>query len=218
LKFFSASARREELLAKPGALPAHVHADASAPGRALDDQRKPDALGLALRVLFAFDEPRSGKERHAELECECPGTVLGPEPAYLCSARPDERETARLDQIGEVGVLGEEAVAGVHGLGAGLASRVEDRLGVEVAPRRGGRPDADRLVGVEHVPRVTVRFRVDGDALDPEPGERALDPTGDLAAIGDQYFLEHEVGCAALVASPKSGCEWASDRIRCRDC
>ena len=60
------------------------------------------------------------------------------------------------DRPSEVGVLGEEAVAGMHAVGATRADRGEDRLGVEV--RLGSRLSAERvsLVGQPHVHRVTV--------------------------------------------------------------
>ena len=58
----------------------------------------------------------------------------------------------------EVGVLGEEAVAGMHTVGATRSDRGEDRLGVEV--RLGGRLPAQSvgLVGQPHVHRVAVEL------------------------------------------------------------
>jgi hypothetical protein len=41
----------------------------------------------------------------------------------MVSARADEDEAALLDALGEVGVLGQEAVAGVDGLGVGHLGR-----------------------------------------------------------------------------------------------
>ena len=61
---------------------------------------------------------------------------------------------------------------------------------VEVALARGGRADADGLVGESHVQRFAVGLGVDGDGLDAELAAGADDAQGDLAAIGDQDFLE----------------------------
>ena len=95
------------------------------------------------------------------------------------------------DGAGEVGVLGEEPVPGVHGLGAALLDRVEDGVGVEVALGRGLAAERVRLVGVADVQRVAVELGVDGDGGDAELAAGAHDPDGDLAAVGDQDFAEH---------------------------
>ena len=64
------------------------------------------------------------------------------------------------------GVLGQEAVAGVHGLGAGLLADLDDLLDVQVA--LGGRAAAEEvgLVGALDVQRVAVGLGVDGDRRD----------------------------------------------------
>ena len=82
--------------------------------------------------------------------------------------RTDERDPFGRDRPGEVGVLGEEAVAGVHAVGAARPDRGEDRLGVEVP--LGGRLPAERvgLVGQPHVQRVAVEVGVDRDGRDAE--------------------------------------------------
>ena len=90
------------------------------------------------------------------------------------------------DGAGEVGVLGEEAVAGVHAVGAGRLDRVEDRLGVEVALGRGLAAERVRLVGVAHVRGVAVELGVHGDGRDAELATRAHDADRDLAAVRDQ--------------------------------
>ena len=44
------------------------------------------------------------------------------------------------------------------------------------------------------VRRVRVGLRVDRDRRDAEPPQRADDPAGDLAAVGDEHAVEHEEG------------------------
>ncbi len=99
------------------------------------------------------------------------------------------------DRAGEVGVLGEEPVAGVHSVGAAPADRVEDRLGVEVALGRGLAAERVGLVGVAHVGGVTVELGVHRDAGDAELAARAHDAYRDLAPVGDQDLREH--GCVS---------------------
>ena len=81
----------------------------------------------------------------------------------------------------EVGVLGEEAVPGVDGVGARLACRLEHRLHVQVALAGVRRPDADRLVGAAYVqcildPRSRRRRPSGGRARGTRgsPGARSL--------------------------------------------
>src|SRR5205814_9016007 len=79
---------------------------------------------------------------------------------------PDPVDDVGGDGSGEVGVLGEEPVARVHGVGAALLDRVEDRVGVEVA--LAGRLPAEGvgLVGEADVQGVAVEVGVDGNAGD----------------------------------------------------
>jgi hypothetical protein len=74
--------------------------------------------------------------------------------------RPDEHETRPLDLFGEIGVLGQKAIARVDGLSVGDLGCRDDRRHVEVA-RRGRRgPDAHGLVGQADVLRLAIGLRV----------------------------------------------------------
>ena len=79
----------------------------------------------------------------------------------------------------------------MDGLRARAGDRVEDALGAEVgvARRRGADPHGD--VGLAHVARTGVGVGVDGDRADAQAAQRADDPDGDLAAVGDEDGLEH---------------------------
>ena len=95
------------------------------------------------------------------------------------------------EDLGEAGVLGQEAVAGMHGVGAGDLAGGEQPRDVEVAFGGGGRPDAHALVGQAHVHGVGVGGRVHGDGGDAELLARALDAQCNLSPVGDQDFVEH---------------------------
>ena len=105
--------------------------------------------------------------------------------------RPDPRHATRRDRPREVGVLGEEPVPGVDGLGAALLDRAEDGVGVEVALGCGLAAEGVGLVGVADVQRITVEVGVDGDGGDAELAARAHDAHRDLSPVGDQDFSEH---------------------------
>ena len=117
--------------------------------------------------------------------------ALSPIRRICCGRGPDEGDLAALADLGELGVLGQEAVARVDGVGAGDLGRGDDARDVQVALARRRRPDADLLVGEAHVQRLAVGLGVDGDGADAELLAGADDPQRDLAAVGDQDLAEH---------------------------
>src|SRR5262249_58666482 len=88
----------------------------------------------------------------------------------------------------EGGVLGEEAVAGMHGLGPRGARGRNDLLLVEIALRGGGGADGHRLIGLQDVERLAISVREDGDGADAELAAGPDHAYRDLAAIGDEDF------------------------------
>ena len=55
-----------------------------------------------------------------------------------------------------------------------------------------GRADADVVVGEADVQRLAVGLAVDRHRLNPELPAGPDDPQGDLPAVGDEDFLEHQ--------------------------
>ena len=112
----------------------------------------------------------------------------------------DEGDVVLGQNVGESRILGEKAIAGMHGVGAGDLTGRQQRGHVEIAVARGGRADAHALVGELDVHRVLVGGRIDRDRGDAELLGGAQHAQGDFAAIGDQDLVEH--GRASLVAAP----------------
>ena len=106
-------------------------------------------------------------------------------------ARADEGEAGLFDALGEVGVFGEEAVAGVDGVGVGDFGGGDDGRHIEVAFGRWRGTDADGFVGQHDVFEVGIGLGVDGDGFDAHFAAGAQDAQRDFAAVGDQHFLEH---------------------------
>ncbi len=167
-----------------------LHPAPAAARRRLDDDRVADLLDGFDRLLVVFDEARAGEDRDARRGHRGARRDLGPHQAHQFRLRSDEAQPAALAHLGELGVLREEAVAGVDRVGAGDLGRRDDRRDVEVGLLRRGRPDADALVGELDVQRVGVDRRVDRDGADPELARSADHPQRDLAAVGDQDLLE----------------------------
>jgi hypothetical protein len=90
--------------------------------------------------------------------------------------------------LGEGRVLREEAVAGVHGIGARARRDGDDLLDVQVRLRRRGAVQRVRLVGGTHVQGVEVLLGVDGDAGQARVTAGTRHPDGNLAAVRDQDF------------------------------
>src|SRR5204862_4524010 len=100
-------------------------------------------------------------------------------------------------RLREIGVLGEEAVAGMDRVGARLFGRADDLLRQEVAQ------DVDRLVRLTRVQRALVVPRHDGDGRDSERAARAEDAQRDLAAV--RYEELADLHRAAAYVSRRRG-------------
>ena len=107
--------------------------------------------------------------------------------------RADEDEVVVDARLDEGGVLGEEAVAGMHRLAAGRDRGRDDRRDAQVALGRRRRADVHGLIGQPDVQRVAVGGRVDRDRLDAELVQRADHAHGDLAAVCHQHAREHQI-------------------------
>ena len=87
--------------------------------------------------------------------------------------------------------LGQEAVAGMHRLRAGLAAGLDDLVDQQIALGRGRRADQHRVIGHFDMQRIAVGLGIHGYRLDPHAARSLDDPAGDLAAICDQNSFEH---------------------------
>ncbi len=156
-----------------------AHALAAATGGRLDEHGEPQLARVAGLTGAARDD------RHARGDGDLACGVLAPHLFHDRGGRADELEPRGLDGAGELGALGQEAVAGVDGVGVG-GLRGGDHLGdVEVAP------DPDGVVGLAHVRRLPVEVGVDRDAAQARRAAGPDDAQGDLAAVGDEDGGEH---------------------------
>ena len=147
------------------------------------------SLASALAVLAVALVARH--HRHAGLGGDRLGVGLAAHAPHGGGRRPDELDAGLAHGFGEIGVLGEEAVARMDAVGAGRLGGGDDLVDAQVAV--GCRPGTDlhRLVGHAGERRAAVGLGDDGHRLHPEPAGGADDADGDLAAIGDQDFLQH---------------------------
>ncbi len=168
------------------------HALAAAAGGGLDHHGIADGVGDLHRMLFVGDDAEEARHRR---DVGLGGGLLGFD---LVAHRGDrarvgsDEDDAGLRQRARKSLaLGQKAVAGMHGLRAGLAAGLDDLVHHEIAFGRGRRSDQDRLIGHLDMQRIAVGLGIDGNRLDPHPAGGLDDPAGDLAAIGDQNTFEH---------------------------
>ena len=141
-----------------------AHALAAAAGRRLDQHRIADLVGLALeegRVLVLAVIARH--HRHAGLFHQRLGAVLQPHGADGLRRRADEGDAGLVAALREVGVLGEESVAGMDAVGTRRLRRRDQLFGIEIALRRRRRADGDGLVGALDMQRARVGLGIDRD-------------------------------------------------------
>ena len=189
--------RRRQL----GELVDELHAPSPAATDRLDEQRHPDAARQLLRL-------RPGEHRCARYDRHA-GRLGGGARLQLVAhrlelrrGRADEHEAVLLAQARERGTFGEEAVARMHGLGAGAKRRLHDRLHLEITVRRPRRPDADRAIREARGERGAVGRGSGQHRLDAEAAAGADDAQGDLTAVGDEHAADpHAEGSRAMRSS-----------------
>ena len=184
-----------------------LHALPPAARRRLDQQRKARLSGRRgdLRLGEARRaEPRN--DRHPVRGDVLLRADLVAHHLERAPTRADEHDPDIGARGGELRVLGQEPVARVDRLGAGILRRGEDRSPVEVGLRGRGGADAVGRVGLPHVRSVGIRIAVDGDRADAESPQRADDAPRDLAAVGDEHGVEKRLGHLGHIRkTPKRG-------------
>ena len=176
----------------------HPHAAAAAAGHRLEHQRAGRVVAALVGEEVLQLHQRGGlgarQQRQPALGGQRAGAGLVAKQRKLGRRRADEDQPGVGAGLGEVGALAEEAVAGVHRVAAGVAGGGQQRVDVEV----GGRADGlqrHRLAAAAGMRRVAVVGRVDRHGVEPQVQRGAVDAQRDLAAVGDQQFLQHRAAC-----------------------
>ncbi len=178
----------------------HAHAAPAAAAGGLDDDRVTDLardLDVGRRVV-AERAAAAGHARHAGGLHRADRFDLVAHQADRVGLGADEDEAGLFDAFGEVGVLGEEAVAGMDRLRVGDFGRGDDLGHVEVAVggRRG--TDAHRFVGHGDVLEVAVDGGMHRDRADAQRVARAQDAQRDFTTVGNDDFIQHAGGLSRL--------------------
>ena len=169
-----------------------AHAATATAGDGLHEQRVGQLLGglhQRVEVVVGLDRLQRG---YAGLlgRRDGPGLVAG-ELEHV-GGRADEGDARVGARLGEMGVLGQEAVARVDGVGPCLHRDLDDRVGVEVGPHRVALvADLVGLVGLHPVLGPAVLVGEDRHRARAHLRRGAEGPDRDLATVGHQDLGEH---------------------------
>src|SRR5687768_13950423 len=120
--------------------------------RGLDDHREADRSGELERLLDVFHRTgRTGDDGNPDGGHRLSRRRLVAHDADLFGSGTDEGDVGCGADLGELGVLGEETVAGMDRVGAGDLRRGDDARDLEIRVARGRRPNADVVVGESNV-------------------------------------------------------------------
>ena len=93
-------------------------------------------------------------------------------------------------RLGQVGALGQEAVARMDGVAGGEERAGDDLLDAQIALRRTRRADVDDVGRQTRGERILIGFADSRDRLDAFVSAGPDDPHRDLAAVGDQHATD----------------------------
>src|SRR5262245_15196119 len=109
----------------------------------------------------------------------------------MLGRRSDEGDVVLFENLSEAGILGQEAIARMHGVGAGDFAGGDNRGNIEIAVLGRRRADAHALIGEPNMHGVGVGRRVHRNGGDAKLLASAFDSEGDLSPVGDQDLVEH---------------------------
>src|SRR6185295_3079338 len=169
-----------------------AHAASSPAGGRFDDDGIADLARGFERSLFALQLTGTARrDGQAPMGDDFPCLGFVAKKGDVFGRRADEFDADGFADLGEVRILGEEAITGMDGVRSGNLGRAEDVGNISIAECGVGRSDADLFVGGADMAARRIGFGEDRDRLDAEFLTGLNDPERDLTAIGYQDFLEH---------------------------
>ncbi len=169
----------------------HLEASPTAAIGRLDRDRQPVLLGEGDHLVGVGDRFLGARyQRGTDPVGDVAGLDLVPEGIDGLRRRADPGQSGIDHRLGEVGVLGQEAITGVDRVGTGLLGGLDDLADVEVGVGRGGATEGVRLAGEPDEERIGVRFGVHRDAAQAGVAGGADDADGDLTAVGDEHLAD----------------------------
>ena len=188
-----------------GRLGHQTHAAAAATGDSLDHHGIADPVGLGdearVRLVLSGVARQAG---HALAPRQRLGRGLAAQGVDGRRRRADPAQAGGQHGTGKAGVLAQEAVAGVDGIGAGRLGRGQQLVHAQVAVGRGVATQRIGHGGLAHMQGARVGVGMHGDGVQPQAVGGGDHAAGDLAAVGNEDFLhDAEVSREAQRPSPQ---------------
>ena len=184
--------------------PVHfAHALTAAACGSLNQNGILDGLGECAGVFDRFHHTvRAGNRRNPARRHGLTSNGLIAHALDAFGSRAYENKVVLGACTGEIGVFGQEAVAGMHRFAArgdcGRNDIGHDQVGLSCRSRS----DANRLVGIFHRQRVLIRRRIDRDRFHAKFAGGTHDAQRDLSAVGNQNLFEHAYSPSPASAAP----------------
>jgi len=176
----------------------HLHPSSAAAVGRLDRHRP--AVGVAEGddlVRIGDQIRRAGDPGDIDLLGRLSGRDLVAHHVDRVWRRTDEGDATLGDGTSEVGVFGEEAVAGMDCVGTAAFYCRKDGIGVEVGLGGGLATEGVSLIGKPNMEGLAIEVAVDSDGADAEFAARTYHSDRDLSTVGDENFRKH-----VLITSP----------------
>jgi hypothetical protein len=189
---FRFATRRDQRVAQSGDIMNRPHPFAPAASRRFDHYRQADALRFRgetfIALVFAIV---SWCDWHARCDSQPLGFDFRSHRSDGLDTRANPNEPVLLAELRQVRAFGEEAIAGVNGIGTRGQCRTDDAIGAEIAVARGRRSDRHGDISESDMHGIAIRVRIDGSGTQADALCRANDADGDFASIGDEKRTKH---------------------------
>ena len=173
----------------------HAHPLAATAGRRLEQDRITEGLRDGRRLGGVVQRLGGARhDRHVVVPGQLARRRLGAHRRDRFGRRPDEHEPGIAHRAREPLPLGKESVARVDRLCAGTPCGGDDRVTQQVTLARRRRAKAHGLVRFADMWRTGIGVGVHRDRRDPEFPAGPDHAEGNLSAIGDEDFPEHQSG------------------------
>ena len=171
---------------------AAAHATTAAAGRRLQNHREAEGHRLLHSVLCVPQRLRAaGDDGNAAGDSDLLGAELVAHLPQHLGGWPDEQDTVFLTGSGKVGILRQEAVAGMDGGNTTALGQSDDAGNIQIRPQRGFfLPHQIRLVRLGTEQRIGVLIGVDGHRVDAQIVAGTENADGNFATVGHQHLLD----------------------------
>ena len=173
-------------------LPGHLQPPASAAERRLDGNGQPMLTRERQHLIDALH--RTGGARHQRCPHRCrnaPRRHLVAQLRNGLGSGTDPHQPGIDHRLREPGVLRQEAIARMHGIGPAAPCNLQQLAHVQVGIGRALTLQGESLIRQAHMQRIPIRIGIYRHALHAIIGTCTDDAHRNLAAVGNQDFLDH---------------------------